>query len=248
MQVHYSALSGVTAPDVTSVALHYATSAIRQELRILPLINQSFVIPAGAKDQVVTASVPIVPAASVPGVLLWPTARAPVMSITKSVLATTARRSNQLLALRNSYHGRSYAAMGVTGNRGWSASSLSPVNVSYVMNGYRYRSPFGHLSDADFPAGDANALMTPFVENNEVIREPGPVVLGMFADMGWRTPQPAGTRYTAIDPVRVLDTRSGSGRTPTVTGGSQWGSTTRSRDVSSSRSSTSMVSSCTADW
>jgi 4-aminobutyrate aminotransferase len=66
------------------------------------------------------------------------------------LLTTSARRSNQVLALRNSYHGRSYATMGITGNRGWSASSLTPVNVSYVMNGYRYRSPFGHLSDADF--------------------------------------------------------------------------------------------------
>ena len=58
------------------------------------------------------------------------------------LLATTARRSNQVLALRNSYHGRSYAAMGVTGNRSWSASSFTPVNVSYVHGGYRYRSPF----------------------------------------------------------------------------------------------------------
>jgi 4-aminobutyrate aminotransferase len=74
------------------------------------------------------------------------------------LLATTARRSNQVLALRNSYHGRSFAAMGVTGNRGWSASALSPVNVSYVMNGYRYRSPFGHLSDADFCRAAADDL------------------------------------------------------------------------------------------
>jgi 4-aminobutyrate aminotransferase len=74
------------------------------------------------------------------------------------LLTTSARRSNQVLALRNSYHGRSYAAMGVTGNRGWSASSLSPVNVSYVMNGYRYRSPFGHLSDADFCRAAADDL------------------------------------------------------------------------------------------
>jgi 4-aminobutyrate aminotransferase len=66
------------------------------------------------------------------------------------LLATTARRSNQVLALRNSYHGRSYAAMGVTGNRGWSASSLTPVNVSYVHGGYRYRSPFRDLSDAGY--------------------------------------------------------------------------------------------------
>jgi 4-aminobutyrate aminotransferase len=63
------------------------------------------------------------------------------------LLATTAKRSNQVLALRNSYHGRSYAAMGVTGNRSWSASSLTPVNVSYVHGGYRYRSPFRDLPD-----------------------------------------------------------------------------------------------------
>ena len=58
------------------------------------------------------------------------------------LLASTARRSNQVLALRNSYHGRSFATMGVTGNRGWSASSLSPFSVSYVHNGDTFRSPF----------------------------------------------------------------------------------------------------------
>jgi 4-aminobutyrate aminotransferase len=68
------------------------------------------------------------------------------------LLATTARRSNQILALRNSYHGRSFAAMAITGNRGWSASSLSPVDVKYVHGGYRYRSPFGHLDDEAFTA------------------------------------------------------------------------------------------------
>jgi 4-aminobutyrate aminotransferase len=66
------------------------------------------------------------------------------------LLATTARRSNQVLALRNSYHGRSFAAMAVTGNRGWSASSLTPVNVSYVQGGYRYRSPFRDLPDEEY--------------------------------------------------------------------------------------------------
>ena len=69
---------------------------------------------------------------------------------TALMLATTARRSEQVLALRNSYHGRAFATIAITGNRGWSASSLSPVKVSYVHGGYRYRSPFGHLSDADY--------------------------------------------------------------------------------------------------
>ena len=63
------------------------------------------------------------------------------------LLATQKRRSNQILALRNSYHGRSFGAMGVTGNRGWSASSLSPVTTRYVHSGYRLRSPFKDLSD-----------------------------------------------------------------------------------------------------
>ncbi len=66
------------------------------------------------------------------------------------MLATQLRRSNQVLALRNSYHGRAFATVAITGNRGWSASSLSPVRVSYVHGGYQYRSPFRHLSDADY--------------------------------------------------------------------------------------------------
>jgi 4-aminobutyrate aminotransferase len=71
---------------------------------------------------------------------------------TALMLCCTVRRSNQVLALRNSYHGRSFAAMATTGIRSWSSSSLSPVNVSYVHSGYRYRSPFGHLSDTEFIA------------------------------------------------------------------------------------------------
>jgi 4-aminobutyrate aminotransferase len=54
------------------------------------------------------------------------------------------------MALRNSYHGRTFATVAITGNRGWSASSLSPVKVSWVHGGYRFRSPFRHLSDADY--------------------------------------------------------------------------------------------------
>ena len=69
---------------------------------------------------------------------------------TALMLATQYRRSNQILALRNSYHGRAFGTIAVTGNRGWSASSLTPVNVSYVHGGYRYRSPFREFSDEDY--------------------------------------------------------------------------------------------------
>lgn len=77
---------------------------------------------------------------------------------TALLLATQHRRSDQVLALRNSYHGRAFATMGITGNRGWSASSLSPVKVSYVHGGYRYRSPFRHLSDRDYIAACTDDL------------------------------------------------------------------------------------------
>ncbi|MBA3551411.1 MAG: aspartate aminotransferase family protein [Actinobacteria bacterium] len=59
------------------------------------------------------------------------------------LFATTWRRSNEIIALRNSYHGRSFGAIGITGNRGWSASSFSPLNVSYALSPYCYRCPLG---------------------------------------------------------------------------------------------------------
>ncbi len=68
------------------------------------------------------------------------------------MLATQYRRSNQVLAMRNSYHGRSHSTVAITGNRSWSATSLSPFEVTYVHSGYKYRSPFGHLPDEEFIA------------------------------------------------------------------------------------------------
>jgi 4-aminobutyrate aminotransferase len=74
------------------------------------------------------------------------------------LLATAYRRSNQVLAVRNSYHGRSFAAMGITGNRSWSASQLSPFAVHYVQGGYRFRSPFRELDDAAYTAACVDDL------------------------------------------------------------------------------------------
>ncbi|MDX6205989.1 MAG: 4-aminobutyrate aminotransferase [Frankiales bacterium] len=69
---------------------------------------------------------------------------------TALLLATAFRRSNQVLAMRNSYHGRGFGAMAVTGNRSYSPTSYSPFQVHYVQNGDRYRSPYAHLSDGEF--------------------------------------------------------------------------------------------------
>ena len=58
--------------------------------------------------------------------------------------------ATQILAMRNSYHGRSFSAVGITGNRGWSPTSLSPLQTLYVHGGVRSRGPFAALDDAEF--------------------------------------------------------------------------------------------------
>ncbi|MFF7365293.1 aminotransferase class III-fold pyridoxal phosphate-dependent enzyme [Streptomyces sp. NPDC008125] len=71
---------------------------------------------------------------------------------TALLLATTFRGSNQILAMRNSYHGRSFSTVSVTGNRGWSPTSLSPLQTLYVHGGVRTRGPYAELTDAEFTA------------------------------------------------------------------------------------------------
>ncbi|MDX6353234.1 MAG: 4-aminobutyrate aminotransferase [Streptomyces sp.] len=71
---------------------------------------------------------------------------------TALLLATAYRGSNQVLALRNSYHGRSFTSIGITGNSAWSPTSLSPLQTLYVHGGIRTRGPYAHLSDAEFTA------------------------------------------------------------------------------------------------
>jgi 4-aminobutyrate aminotransferase len=114
------------------------------------------------------------------------------------LLATTYRHSNQILAMRNSYHGRSFAAMSITGNRSWSASSLSPVSVAYVHGGYPYRSPFSHLSEEDYIAacvddlrdvlevatsGDVAALIAEPIQGVGGFATPPDGLFGAFAEV-----------------------------------------------------------------
>ncbi|MCM0678584.1 aspartate aminotransferase family protein [Micromonospora phytophila] len=65
------------------------------------------------------------------------------------LVATNHRRSHQILAVRNSYHGRSYAAMGVTGNRSWTASALNPLQVAWLHSGERLRGLLSRLPESD---------------------------------------------------------------------------------------------------
>ena len=77
---------------------------------------------------------------------------------TALALATTYRQSNQVLAVRGSYHGKSHSATAITGQKAWSGSSFSPFQVTYVHGGYKLRSPFGHLPDDEFIEACVNDL------------------------------------------------------------------------------------------
>ena len=69
---------------------------------------------------------------------------------TALLLATAYRRSSQILAMRNSYHGRSFSTVSITGNRSWSPTGLSPLQTLYVHGGVRTRGPYAGYSDAEF--------------------------------------------------------------------------------------------------
>lgn len=66
---------------------------------------------------------------------------------TAILLATSYRKSNQVLAIRNSYHGRSFTTQAITSHSTWSSTSLSGLQVQFVQGGYRLRSPFRDLDD-----------------------------------------------------------------------------------------------------
>src|SRR5918992_4553434 len=58
------------------------------------------------------------------------------------LFATRYRGSSEIVALRSSYHGRSFATMGITGQSTWSPTSRSALDVRYLASPYRYRCPF----------------------------------------------------------------------------------------------------------
>src|ERR1700733_7031555 len=69
---------------------------------------------------------------------------------TALLAALTARKADQVLAMRGSYHGRSFGAVSVTGNAAWKMSSHSPFGTHYLHGTDRQLAPYRNLSDADY--------------------------------------------------------------------------------------------------
>jgi hypothetical protein len=56
----------------------------------------------------------------------------------------------------------------------------------YAPRTYSPGSQISHLDEATYPTGSINACMTPFGANGEVVQNPGPIVFGIFRELGWR--------------------------------------------------------------
>ncbi len=69
---------------------------------------------------------------------------------TALMLATSFRNSNEILAMRHSYHGRTFATQAVTSQSTWLSSRISGLSVNYVQGAYRLRSQFENMTDEEF--------------------------------------------------------------------------------------------------
>ena len=69
---------------------------------------------------------------------------------TALLAALVARQANQVLAMRGSYHGRSFGTVAVTGNAAWKASSNDPFGTHYLHGTDRQLPGYRNLSDAEF--------------------------------------------------------------------------------------------------
>jgi 4-aminobutyrate aminotransferase len=87
---------------------------------------------------------------------------------TALLASLVARKANQVLAMRGSYHGRSFGTVAVTGNAAWKASSNDPFGTHYLHGTDRQLPPAllankGGMSDAafiDYCVADLRALLS----------------------------------------------------------------------------------------
>lgn len=84
----------------------------------------------------------------------------------------------------------------------------------YVPSTWQQGSSYAHLDESTYPVGNPNSLMTPQLGKGEAILNPGPITLGLFADMGWAQQSTATATPTSSPSATPTVTR-----TPTTTPG-----------------------------
>ena len=81
------------------------------------------------------------------------------------------RKANQVLAMRNSYHGRTFGTVAVTGNASWKPSGNDPFGTHYLHGTDRQLPAYRNLSDGDYIRAcveDLRALLTAGVHPADV--------------------------------------------------------------------------------
>jgi 4-aminobutyrate aminotransferase len=120
---------------------------------------------------------------------------------TALLMATNVRRSHQVPAVKNSYHGRTFATMAVTGHRSWSSGSLSPLTVNWLSSADRLRGRMAGLSDgdlADAAVDDLREVLATVTAGDvaALIAEP-------IQGVAIRAPFPSGKRFPMLLPTSV---------------------------------------------
>ncbi len=85
--------------------------------------------------------------------------------------ALAARKANQVLAMRNSYHGRTFGTVAITGNAAWKPSSNDPFGTHYLHGTDKELPPFRNLSDTEFIdacVADLRALLQAAINPQDV--------------------------------------------------------------------------------
>lgn len=77
----------------------------------------------------------------------------------------------------------------------WGGAQAAALNGGtapklYAPASWQPGSSYSHLDESTYPPGSINSLMTPQISSQEVIRTPGPIVVGVFRDMGWTAALP----------------------------------------------------------
>ncbi|MFK8024784.1 MAG: aspartate aminotransferase family protein [Ilumatobacter sp.] len=128
---------GHNQPDVTAAVQRQAAKIMHSSTLYL-------------NEEMVALAEEIAAVSGIPDARVFFTSSGSEANDTALLLATSYRKSNQVLAMRNSYHGRSFTTQAITSHASWRSSSISGLDVTFVQGGYRLRSPFRDLDDAAY--------------------------------------------------------------------------------------------------
>ena len=127
----------------------------------------------------------------IPGAKVFFTNSGSEANETALLAALSVRRANQVLAMRGSYHGRSFGTVAITGNAAWKASSNDPFGTHYLHGTDRQLPQHRNLSDVQFIdacAEDLRALLSGGIHPQDV----GALIVEPIQGVGGFTMPPDG--------------------------------------------------------